>query len=108
MSKKRGQPKPAPRDFHFYSFPTFAGFSLGLLVALALFVAGLGPLLPLITMFCISFSFAHLVTRYFTRRRVESQREKTDEEERERRALAAREAAAPQAEPARRRRRRRR
>lgn len=110
-NKKRGQAKVPPKDWDFFRFETFAGFSAGLLFAFILAVSGFGPLIFLVAMFCTSFSFAHIMTRAFARRRLESERGRADEAERERRALAARQAggvAEPEPVPARRRKRKRR
>jgi hypothetical protein len=107
MARKRPQQRQVLKDWDFFSFPTFAGFSLGLFVAMVLAAAGppFHTILFLAAMFCTSFSLAHLVTRFFTRRRLESGRAREEEEERERQVLAARQAG--EAEPRRKRRRRR-
>lgn len=111
-SKKRAQPRVPPKDWDFFRFETFAGFSLGVFVAFALAVAGVGQLIFLLAMFCTSFSVAHIVTRAFARRRLETTQARKEEEERERRALAARGITEPEAAtagpPSRRRRRRKR
>jgi hypothetical protein len=83
------------KDWHFFSFPVFAGFSAGALFAtLFIGLTGLLGLVWIAAMFGVSFSAAHIIARALRKRTLDSRIQREEEEERERRALAARAAAA--------------
>ncbi len=98
--KRRGQPQEPPH-WNFFSFPTFAGFSVGLFIASILagvFYVTIGgssfDVIFLVGAALMGFTLSHGLMSPFARRRGARQRNRQDEEERERRAAVARVAAA--------------
>jgi hypothetical protein len=112
MASRRKNVRGAEENWNFLTFPVLVAFILGIAIAslLSLIDLGFAVVLWYVGLLGISFSFAHFLTRQFSRRRRDRAREREEEEERERRALAARAraGAADEGDGARRRRRRRR
>ena len=104
MNRRKRNDEPV--EWHFFSFPVFFAFSLGMFVAVMLYP--LGFFIFIVSLFFTAFGVAHILNRWFRRRTLDRQRKRDEENERERRAMAARTATqAETSEPARTRRRRR-